>query len=655
MSGTRAMNTSEAIRVAATGLGNGCRDDLVQAIAEKGWKTELTPDVRQLASVAVSGAYHLAVIVCQDPYALPKETVRALMSLQADMSVLFLVPGGCRIAECAPLMGATSDQIRRLDCPTTELIQVLEHELQSVLANQPDYTVVCVDDDEEFLASLESFLSVRLKKALPRFGVNLESFVNPREALEEISDFASECPAVIISDQIMPEMAGIELLKKAKGLRPETRCVLLTGHAALDSAVTAINEQILDKYYLKPVEDPVDFANNIRHLLLEHHLRDKADKQRNYLMAQFEFIRTISATKDIDRALAVAVDFLRAQIRPEQIVIALVQDDICTVRAGAGLPAELAVGTDVGDHKVLRQALDRRWPVVVDASAALTSTDDVNSAESCSMMALPLVWADAAPGVILMVGRGGKCVFTRHERMLASFTADVTAMTVCGFEDRRALEDVYLGTMATLMETVEAKDVYTRGHTDRVTELSVALAKGLGIGGEQLEDIRRAAALHDIGKIALPDRIILKPGPLDDEERFTVQEHCARAERILQHLRFLDSVRIIARAHHERYDGTGYPDGLKGEEIPFGARILAVADSYDAMTSVRPYREAMSQWDALAEIEANAGKQFDPHLAAAFVEMMRSGAFPRPAAAGKLQAAAHKIGGENEEVPGSLH
>jgi putative nucleotidyltransferase with HDIG domain len=304
----------------------------------------------------------------------------------------------------------------------------------------------------------------------------------------------------------------------------------------------------------------------------------------------------------------------------------------------------LPIGTEVHRHSIFEYVLRTRRPIVINAENAFPSDVSSEPFESSSLMALPLIWGDVVPGVILMAGREGNRTFTRDERMLVSFVADVTAMTVsgfddrralegvylgtmatlmeAGFDDRRALEGVYLGTMATLMEAVEAKDIYTRGHTDRVTELATAFAESLGIKGDQLETIKRAAALHDIGKIALPDKIMLKPGPLDSEERATVQEHSARAEKMLQHLSFLDSVRMIVRSHHERYDGTGYPDGLEGEEIPLGARILTIVDAYDAMTSVRPYRGARGHEDALGEIAANAGKQFDPTLAAAFLEMM---------------------------------
>ena len=629
---------SEIIRVAVAGLKETDRNDVVAAMTEKGWSIAFASDVQELASMAATGIHHLAVIAHHDPSQLSPKSVRTLMSLQTDMSVIFLTPKNCDITQCPPLVGATSDQMHGLDIPTEELMEVLQSELQSVLSNQPEYTIVCVDDDEEFLTSLRALLSARLKKSLPRFNLELESFTNPQEALSEITSKMLRAPAVIISDQMMPEMEGIQLLKQVKEFCPEARCVLLTGHAALDSAVTAINDQVLDKYYFKPVDDPVDFINNIRHMLLEHHLKTRTDTQRDRLTAQFEFIRLISSAKTLDNAMSVTLGFLREQFQPQQALIALGHKDGCSVRAGFGFPGGLSIGTEVSRLGIFEQILQNRRPLVTCAADAPSVDGTGEAFAPGSLLGLPMSWGDMYPGVILMAGRSNNKMFARDERTLASFIADVAAMTVSGFEDRHALEEVYLGTIATLMETVEAKDEYTRGHTDRVTELADALAKEVGVKGEQLENIRRAAALHDIGKIAVPDRVMLKPGALDADEYSLIKEHPARADRILQHLRFLDSVRIIARAHHERYDGNGYPDRLQGEEIPLGARILTIVDSYDAMTSVRSYRKAMSPWDALAEIQTNAGKQFDPKLAMVFLKMMERGDNLQRLSATKVQA-----------------
>ena len=204
------------------------------------------------------------------------------------------------------------------------------------------------------------------------------------------------------------------------------------------------------------------------------------------------------------------------------------------------------------------------------------------------------------------------------------------SVAVGSFKDRQAVETSYISTMASLMETVEAKDSYTRGHTERVTEFALDLARRAGVTGQSLQDIEWAAALHDIGKIALPDSILLKPGGLTAEEYTAVKDHPIRADRILQHLKYLNAARMIIRGHHESYDGKGYPDGLTGEESPLGARILAIADSYDAMTSTRPYREAMDPWDALAEIKTNIGRQFDLRLTEKFLTMMYQRLSARP-------------------------
>src|ERR1700732_334093 len=141
--------------------------------------------------------------------------------------------------------------------------------------------------------------------------------------------------------------------------------------------------------------------------------------------------------------------------------------------------------------------------------------------------------------------------------------------------------------------TIEAKDPYTEGHCDRLSKYSVALAEKLGLSDELLVALRRGGSIHDIGKLAVPERILLKPGPLDPEERRIMEQHTIIGERICAPLRSFRNVLPIIRHHHERWDGSGYPDGLKGEQIPLTARILQITDIYDALTTDRPYRKAL--------------------------------------------------------------
>jgi diguanylate cyclase (GGDEF)-like protein len=182
----------------------------------------------------------------------------------------------------------------------------------------------------------------------------------------------------------------------------------------------------------------------------------------------------------------------------------------------------------------------------------------------------------------------------------------------------------YLATITSLARTIDAKDPYTGGHTERVAEIARLLAIELGFDEEQLRAVEVGAVIHDIGKIGVPDGILLKQGKLTDSEFTEMRRHPEISSYIIGELDLPPIVKQMVRSHHERYDGSGYPDGLAGEEIPMGARILTVADSLDAMTSDRPYRKALSLTVARAELEANAGLQFCPKVVAAVVRRIEA-------------------------------
>ena len=187
---------------------------------------------------------------------------------------------------------------------------------------------------------------------------------------------------------------------------------------------------------------------------------------------------------------------------------------------------------------------------------------------------------------------------------------------------RKQMETMSLQLMQTLSTTIEAKDEYTRGHSHRVAEYSVLIAKELGWEQKDIINLRHAAHLHDIGKIGIPDTILNKPTRLTEEEYAVIKEHTVIGAEILKNITLIDYVMEVARHHHERYDGSGYPDGLKGEEIPIQARIVAVADSYDAMQSRRIYRNSLSAEVIYEEIKNNRGTQFDPEIANAFLRLL---------------------------------
>ncbi len=184
-----------------------------------------------------------------------------------------------------------------------------------------------------------------------------------------------------------------------------------------------------------------------------------------------------------------------------------------------------------------------------------------------------------------------------------------------------SLERSYDITLEALGDALDLKDRETEGHSKRVTAFTIAIARAMGLPREQINTIARGAFLHDIGKMAIPDKILNKPGKLEPEEFTIMREHAYHGYQIVRKIPFLAEASEIVYSHQERFDGTGYPRGLKGEEIPLGARIFSVADTFDAITSDRPYREKQSLQAARAEITKWSGRQFDPEVVRVFLEM----------------------------------
>jgi putative two-component system response regulator len=180
------------------------------------------------------------------------------------------------------------------------------------------------------------------------------------------------------------------------------------------------------------------------------------------------------------------------------------------------------------------------------------------------------------------------------------------------------------GVITTLALTIEARDTYTAGHCDRLARYAVAVGDALGVDAPMMRSLRLGGYLHDLGKIAVPDGILLKPGPLDAAERERIRLHPRAGADLVLGLKSLEDVRPIMRHHHERWNGTGYPDGLAGEDIPLGARIISVVDVYDALSTERPYKRALSRDEAVRILarETDAG-YWDPRVVAAFLGVLR--------------------------------
>jgi putative nucleotidyltransferase with HDIG domain len=189
-------------------------------------------------------------------------------------------------------------------------------------------------------------------------------------------------------------------------------------------------------------------------------------------------------------------------------------------------------------------------------------------------------------------------------------------------ESESELRANYDLTLEAWAKVLEYRDRETEGHSRRLVELSTRLAQALGLSPEEINHLQRGALLHDIGKLAIPDEILLKPGALNDAEKKLMEQHPVFAKQMLSRVSFLQPCVEVAYSHHERWDGLGYPEGLKGEEIPLAARIFAVVDQWDALASDRPYRKAWNREKMIAYLRENSGKIYDPHIVDVFLSLI---------------------------------
>ncbi len=359
-------------------------------------------------------------------------------------------------------------------------------------------------------------------------------------------------------------------------------------------------------------------------------------------------LRTIQALRNIDRAITGSLDpFVTMQVLLDEVTNQLGVDaaailllnphfQILNFAAGRGFRTKAIERSHLrlGEGWAGLAALDRRVVTVPDLRnppAPFLRQELVQQEGFVSYSAAPMV----ARGQILGVLETYHRTPIKTDREWVELLEALAGQAAIAIDNARLFAELersntelrlaYEATIEGWSQALELRDRETQGHTLRVTELTLLLAQRLGLKDQDLVHIRRGALLHDIGKLGIPDAVLLKPGRLTDEEWEIMKRHPQIAYDLLKDIEYLRPALAIPLCHHERWDGTGYPRGLKGEEIPLAARIFAVVDVYDALTSDRPYRKAWSREAALAYIREQAGKHFDPKVVQAFLEMAEEG------------------------------
>jgi putative nucleotidyltransferase with HDIG domain len=382
--------------------------------------------------------------------------------------------------------------------------------------------------------------------------------------------------------------------------------------------------------------------------LLEARLRDEQEKDilSGEILARYQEVNVLyEVGEEMARATETqeVCDWILKQavqaVRPDLGVLRLYGEEAATLRTVS------AHGIEATQRPVPLSPGSLCWEAIMEGKTLLMQqvgkrADDLRRLEGefpglempaeRSLLALPLRTPKRVWGVLLLLTGPGAEPFRSEDVKFLSATAASAAVSLGHLRLYEDQKELFLSTVWSLAHAIDMKDPYTHGHSQNVAAYAETLALASGFEPKELETVRVAALLHDIGKIGIQEEILRKPAKLSDAEFRVIQQHPAKGEEVLQKVRPLRQVSRIVRHHHERWDGDGYPDGLKGDDIPAVSRIIHVCDAYDAMTNKRVYREKMPLEYVRNEYVRCKGSQFDPELASTFLSLIENGDVPYP-------------------------
>ncbi len=504
--------------------------------------------------------------------------------------------------------------------------------------------ILFVDDEEPILEASREYFLIK--------GYQVFTATNGLEALQVLQSEAIDC---CFTDINMPGMDGLELAEQIKKLDNSIPVIIMTGYPTLDNALATLKDGVAD-FLIKPVKlghmelslvrvlrERRLFSENI--LLkkdLEH--KKRIEKANRELTKKAEDLSTlnkimtsltaIDSSSDVfSRIIELAMEIVRA----DEVDFYVLSDVVkATFVIASSNPFRKKIKSynspdssmnPSGEHErnaamwsmeqLLLEIADDEIPLLISENKGLGKLPE----NILSFMAVPLKIRGKIFGILTAAVTEKIIRFSEKDLYYLSFMVQNAAYAI---ENLALYENIYDNLFSTLyafVKTLEARDIYTQQHSESVALMATAIAQEMECSSEELERINIAGRLHDIGKIGIRDDILLKSGKLTKDEYEVIKEHPVIGSGIIGQLGLWDKEQQIIRSHHERYDGSGYPDGLKKDEIPFLARILSVADAFDAMYSDRAYRRKMELNKVIDIIKKEAGAQFDPDVVEAFLRL----------------------------------
>ena len=513
----------------------------------------------------------------------------------------------------------------------------------------PEPKVLIVDDEPKIC----QFLEVLLR----REGYQADSVYNVADAMTQVNETTYD---LVITDLKLPGTDGFELVRRLKESHKDLPIIMITGYATVETAVKALRHGV-DDYVTKPFN--IDelrkvVARTIRSARVaqedrggddrletaaaepERH-RVSAAKQAQHKEPAPRVPRPTAAKRprpsampaqlaelpttehDRDRLLKRTLRAINEKLEAQCSSVMIREGDFLAVRASEGERMNDLIGTRqlMGKGIAGYVARAQRAFVVRDVRTDRRFRQNKQRPyRTPSFLCVPILYAGRTLGVINVGDKQGDVPFVEEDLQYVASAANQIAPALNYADTVRSLQEKCLAVIEQLADVLESKTPYTRHHSQRVARLACALGRVCGIPEAEIELLRRAASVLNLGKIAVGADIIEKRSPLTGEELERVRAYPAVSERMAQSIEFMRPALPTVRHYHERIDGRGYPDGLRGEEIPRLARILSIADAYVAMTSDRPHRHAITPASAADELQSAAGAQFDPALTKLFCE-----------------------------------
>ena len=358
-------------------------------------------------------------------------------------------------------------------------------------------------------------------------------------------------------------------------------------------------------------------------------LTSQGDFSSDMVLGLYELTNEIISANSVDKVIDSVINTIRSITGCMRISVMLLSEDgeYLYIRKAIGIDESIIKSTKIKvGEKIAGRAFSKKK--LISADPRTFDGSYFSYREKGPFMSIPLLEVPARPGaqpvgVINVTNKSTGEAFTDKEKRLLTLIANSASIALKNALRKEAIEKNEIDTLILLINVIEARDKYTQGHSVRVGMYAAETARRLGFSEEDVTAIQYAGQLHDIGKIEVPDSILLKKGPLTSEEYEVMKHHPVTSKRLVNHIAYFQPLTGLFLHHHEHFNGRGYPDGIGGEEIEIGARILAVADAFDAMTSQRPYRNAMPLSKVFTILELEKGKQFDPECVDAFFDYIR--------------------------------